>query len=691
VTSALAILFALAAAPEVTKVEPPGWWAGHSLNPVRLLVRGRNLAGARVAAIPDLQAGSVRVNEAGTYLFADVTIAPAAAAGRRTLRVVTPGGTAEAPFDLLAPLPRDGRFQGFSAEDVIYEIMPDRFADGDPGNDDPRKSKGLFDRAKSRYYHGGDLKGVIDRLPYLKDLGMTALWLTPVYDNNDRPNEKERPEGEAVTDYHGYGAVDFYAVDEHLGDMTILRELVEAAHRAGIKVIQDQVANHTGPCHPWVADPPTPTWFHGSAERHLDETWQTWTIADPHAPPELRESTLDGWFVNILPDLNQDDPEVARYLVQNALWWVGMTGLDGIRQDTLPYVPRRFWRDWSAALHREYPRLGIVGEMWDGDPGLVSFFQGGALRFDGVDSGIDTLFDFPLFYPVRRAFAEGKPLKEVATMLGHDHLYRDARDLLTFAGNHDTPRFMSELGASVDGLRLAFTFLLTARGLPMIYAGDEIGMPGGGDPDNRRDFPGGWPGDPRDAFTEAGRTPAERSVFDRVRTIARLRAELPALRRGSHVSLAVGEQVYAFARVAGGASVVIGLNNGSDPAAIDLPATPAHLSDGVTLEDRLGAARPVRVEAGRMKVTLPPRTAVIYAPRQLRRARPRRRGPAPRPVARRTSRRERGAPRPARDRRRRTRSRCAGGPRSAAAARRGSSAAGEGRPDRPGPPGRARA
>jgi len=610
----LAIVVALAATPEVTKVEPPGWWPGHSLNPVRVLVRGRNLAGARVAATAGLRAGNVRVNEAGTYLFADVTIAARAAPRQETLRVTTPAGTAQAPFDVMPPLPRDGRFQGFSAEDVVYEIMPDRFADGDPGNDDPPKSKGLFDRARKRYYHGGDLKGIIDRLPYLKDLGVTALWLTPVYDNNDHLNEKERPEGEAITDYHGYGAVDFYAVDEHLGDLAILRELVEAAHRAGIKVIQDQVANHTGPYHPWVADPPTPTWFHGSPERHLDETWQTWTIADPHAPPEMRESTLDGWFVNILPDLNQDDPEVARYLIQNALWWVGMTGLDGIRQDTLPYVPRRFWRDWSAALHREYPRLRIVGEMWDGDPALVSFFQGGARRFDGVDSGIDTLFDFPLFYPVRRAFAEGKPLKEVATMLAHDQLYRDAAGLVTFVGNHDTARFMNEPGASVEGLRLAFTFLLTARGLPMIYAGDEIGMPGGGDPDNRRDFPGGWAEDPRNAFTEAGRTPAERSVFDRVRTLARLRAELPALRRGRHVSLAVGDQAYAFARVAEGASVVVVLNNGGTGVSLDLPAAPAGLIGSATLEDRLGGA-PVRVEGGRIQVTLPPRSAAVYAPR----------------------------------------------------------------------------
>jgi glycosidase len=613
VSAAAIAVFVLLAAPEVTKIEPPGWWPGHSVNPVRVLVRGRNLAGARVAAAPGLRAGNVRVNAAGTYLFVDVTIAPTAAPGARALPVTTSSGRAEVSFEVMRPLPREGRFQGFSAEDLIYEIMPDRFADGDPGNDDPARSRGLFDRARKRYYHGGDLKGIIDRLPYLQDLGVTALWLTPVYDNNDRLNERERPEGEAITDYHGYGAVDFYAVDEHLGDLATLRDLVDAAHRRGLKVIQDQVANHTGPYHPWVADPPTPTWFHGSAERHLDETWQTWTVADPHAPPELRASTLDGWFVNILPDLNQNDPEVARYLIQNALWWVGATGLDGIRQDTLPYVPRTFWRDWSAALHREYPRLRIVGEMWDGDPGLVSFFQGGAPRFDGVDSGIDTLFDFPLFYPVRRAFAEGKPLKEVATMLAHDQLYHDAARLVTFAGNHDTPRFMNESGATPDGLRLAFTFLLTARGLPMIYAGDEIGMPGGGDPDNRRDFPGGWTGDARNAFDPAGRTPEEQAVFARVRTLAHLRAALPALRRGRHVSLAVGDQTYAYARAAEGSVAVVAINNGTAPAELEVPAGPAGLTDGRTLVDRLGAAVPVTVEGGRLRITLPARSASIYS------------------------------------------------------------------------------
>jgi glycosidase len=220
--------------------------------------------------------------------------------------------------------------------------MPDRFANGDPANDDPPVSRGMYDRAKSRYYHGGDFRGVIQHLPYLKDLGVTAIWLTPIYDNVNHLNQREKYEGQAITDYHGYGTVDFYGVEEHFGSLDDYRELVDRAHALGMKVIQDQVANHTGPYHPWVEDPPAPAWFHGTDAQHLSNSWRTWTLIDPHASPVAQASTLDGWFVGILPDLNQDDPEVARYLIQNTLWWIGRSGIDGIRQDTVPYVPRRF-------------------------------------------------------------------------------------------------------------------------------------------------------------------------------------------------------------------------------------------------------------------------------------------------------------------------------------------------------------
>ena len=607
---------ALAAPPEVTKVEPPSWWIGHSVNPVRLLIRGQNLAGARtLASGAGVAAAGTRVNAAGTYVFVDVVIARDAKPGAHPLRIVTAGGEASAPFEVLRPLPREGRFQGFSPDDIIYLIMPDRFSNGDPSNDDPAVSRGMWDRQKPRYYHGGDFQGIIDHLPYLKDLGVTAIWLNPVYDNVNHLNERERYDGQAIADYHGYGAVDYYGVEEHFGTLAQFRELVDAAHRHGIKVIQDQVANHTGPYHPWVKNPPLPDWFHGTEMHHLANTWQIWTLIDPHATPEVRQATLDGWFVDILPDLNQDDPDVARYLIQNTLWWVGISGLDGIRQDTLPYVPRRFWREWMQAIKREYPKLRVVGEVFDGDPALVSFFQGGQARFDGVDSGVDTVFDFPTYFAVRRAFVEGKAVHDLVVMAGHDYLYPNASLLVTFLGLHDVARFMHEKGATTQGLDLAFTFLMTARGIPMIYYGDEIGMRGGGDPDNRRDFPGGWREDERNAFTEAGRTPGEQAIWEHVRRLARLRGELAPLRRGSMTNLCVSDQSYGYARSSSEGGVVVLINNAPEAAEVSCDLSTLRPSEGARLTDRLGVAPELRITGGKVQARFPGRDAGIYVVR----------------------------------------------------------------------------
>jgi maltose/moltooligosaccharide transporter len=585
------------AAPVVTKVDPPNWWTGHSINPVRVLIRGTGLAGARVSPTDTgVSVSNVRVNTTGTYVFADLRVNTP---GKHPLRITTTTGTATAPFEVLAPLPRAGRFQGFSPDDLIYLIMPDRFANGDPSNDDPAVSKGLFDRSKPRYYHGGDLQGIIDRLPYLKDLGVTALWINPLYDNVNHLNEKEKYDGAAITDYHGYGAVDFYGVEEHFGDMAKFRELSDKAHAAGIKIILDMVANHSGPYHSWVTDPPLPDWFHGTAGKHIKETWQTWTLMDPHAPAELRRPTLDGWFIDILPDLNQDEPEVARYIIQNTLWWVGMAGLDGIRQDTMPYVPRTFWRDWMAAIHREYPKLRVVGEVFDGDASVVSFFQGGKARFDGVDSGVDTLFDFPSYYGIRHVFANGQPVKELAAAIAHDALYQRPEWLVTFLGLHDVTRFLHESGANVEGLKLAFTYLLTTRGIPMIYYGDEIGMDGGDDPDNRRDFPVA-------AFTQDGRTREQRIVFEHVRQLAALRARTPGLRQGAMTELAETDFAYAYSR---GEDVIVAINNGKAAETLNVAGKAG------MWRDQLGDGRQSASQDGRLIIPLAPRSAVVLVRR----------------------------------------------------------------------------
>ena len=370
--------------------------------------------------------------------------------------------------------------------------------------------------------------------------------------------------------------------------MAKLRELVESAHRLGMKVIQDQVANHSGPYHPWVTDSPTPTWYNGTVDRHLANTWQTWTLADPNSPEPMRRATLDGWFINILPDLNQGDPETARYIIQNTLWWPGVTGLDGIRQDTWPYVPRAFWRDWMAAIKREYPGMRVVGEMFDGNPALVSFFAGGRAQYDGIDTGVDSLFDFPTYFQIRQAFAQGKPIRNVSTMLSNDRLYPHPDNLVTFLGLHDVGRFMSEPGATVDGLKLAWTFLMTARGIPMIYYGDEIGMQGGNDPDNRRDFPGGWAGDAHNAFEASGRTAAEQAVFSHLQKLTALRAENDCLRHGRTVNLLNEEQQYAYARVGSRDSAMIVLNNAPSAANLEFGVP---LPDGTVLRDALSSTR----------------------------------------------------------------------------------------------------
>jgi glycosidase len=601
---------AAAAQPSISKVEPPDWPSEAQPVTLRLLLTGANLAGARVRA--PFPTARIAVSASGTHLFVDLTLPAHAAPGNYSLRVENGSGAATARFGIAAPLSAAGRFQGFSPDDIIYLLMPDRFANGDPSNDDPPASRGLYDRTKPRFYHGGDFRGIIDHLPYLKDLGVTAIWVTPIYDNVNHLNERERYDNQAITDYHGYGAVDFYAVEEHFGSLAVFRELVDRAHALGIKVIQDQVANHTGPYHPWVTDAPTPHWFHGSETDHVANTWRTWTLIDPHASPAAQSSTLDGWFVNILPDLNQDDPEVARYLIQNTLWWIGRTGIDGIRQDTVPYVPRRFWRDWTAAIHAKYPKFKVVGEVFDSDPALPSFFQGGRARFDGVDSGLDTVFDFPLQDAVARVFTGKAPMRELPKLLGHDSLYPAPGRLVTFVGLHDMPRFLYRQGATVVGLKQAFAFVLTTRGIPMIYYGDEVGMTGGDDPDNRRDFPGGWKDDPANAFEASGRSAVQEDLFRFVRKLTHLRAATPALRQGKLVDLLVDDDAYAFTRASAGSRVIVVFNGAGDSARLHIPLAGSGIEDGVRLENLLGGGAPVEARRGAIEIEMPARSSAIY-------------------------------------------------------------------------------
>jgi 1,4-alpha-glucan branching enzyme len=354
----LAVCAAGQAAPQVNKVDPPNWWVHHTKNPVQVMLTGTELREATVAAASKgFRVEVRRTSENGHYLFAYVTIDPSVRAGKYRFEVKGATGVASFELGVDEPLDPRGRFQGFSMEDVIYLIMPDRFANGDASND------GRVDRTSARAMHGGDLKGIREHLGYLKDLGVTGVWMTPIYRNTLGNFEA----------YHGYSTVDYYAVEPRFGTIEDLRAMVDEAHRLGLKVVQDQVANHSGPRHPWVADPPTPTWFHGlDRTPKLRNNFDIAALSDPYARPKRRESPLEGWFAGSLPDFNQDDPLAADYITQNALWWVGMTGLDGIRQDTYPYVDRPFWEKWQTALDAQYPKLVVTGEVTAPTPAVLS-------------------------------------------------------------------------------------------------------------------------------------------------------------------------------------------------------------------------------------------------------------------------------------------------------------------------------
>lgn len=603
--------------PSVEKIDPPSWWTGSTFDPVRVLIRGKNLLGATIESnTPGISASNFQSSSNGHYLFADIKLAETVRVGKYDLRLVTAAGSTAFPFEVFAPQPRLGNYNGFRPDDVIYFVFTDRFADGDATNNDPPKSKGLYNRQKGRHYHGGDLQGIIDKLPYIRSLGATAIWTTPVYDNADREDTLETypPETPTTTGFHGYGAVDFYAVDEHLGSVAKLREFVQKAHMAGFVVLQDQVVNHTGPYHVWAEDPPTPNWFNGTVKDHVSNNWQKWTTMNPRATYQTQSRNIDGWFIDILPDLNQNNPEVEKYLIQNSLWWMAQVGFDAIRMDTLPHVPRTFWSKWGAAVHREFPKVNILGELFDGDPALLSYFQKGKRGHDGIDPEIDTLYDFTLFYALRGVFAKGESIRQISQVFAKDWLYPKPSVLVSFLGVHDMERFMNEKGATIEGLKLAQTMIMTSRGTPLLYYGDEIAMPGGGDPDNRRDFPGGFSGDSKNAFAQNGRTTQENEVFNHLAKLGELRKQLEPLRRGRSLDLLDEEQQLAFARLTDNAAVIVIFNNDTKSAevAFDISFISKQIGVNATLSDALGKLNEIRVNDGKVKATIPARSAGIF-------------------------------------------------------------------------------
>jgi glycosidase len=556
--------------PLVEKVEPPNWWANHTVNPVRLLVRGANFQNAKVSSKTNLlKVSNVKINSRGDYLFFDVNIPKNTKAAKYDFEVSTASGKTIIPFEISAPLDTKTNFKGVTNDDIIYLILRDRFADGDASNNKDA------DRKNPRAWHGGDFRGVTQKIPYLKELGVTAIWLTPWYDNPDEANQCDKPWC-PYTNYHGYHAIDYYGVENHFGTFEDLREMIKIAHQNGIKVIQDQVANHVGVQHPWSKNPPLDNWFSPFAQN----TFNNSVLLSPNSSQSEKDNLLKGWFNQLLPDNNHDEPEVARYQIQNALWWIAATGIDGIRQDTIQYMPREFIRDWSSAILKQYPKFYIVGEVFERDSAQTAFFQGGKTGWDKIDTKLPSVFDFKLWETSQQVFTGRKPVRALRDVLKYDGLYPNINNVTVLTNNHDTDRFMSLPNATLEGAMMHTAFVLATRGIPQLYYGEEIAMTGGYDPDNRKDFSGGFSGDKQDKFTKAGRDSDEQKMFEWTQKFIKLRKENRALREGKTVDLFYDNDAYLFGRYfeedkslryRENNYVVLGINFSGQPKRISLP------------------------------------------------------------------------------------------------------------------------
>jgi len=561
-TEGVGVEKANAQAPEIQKVEPGNWWVDMRWNEVQVMLYGAHLDDVSAHVVEEgVTVTAVHSVPNAAYAFVDLHIAADARAGSYTL--VLRSGEEETrvsyPIDA-RPTGADGP-RGFGPDDVVYLIAPDRFANGNPANDRVEEIRDEYDPSEPGMRHGGDLEGIIQHLDALEELGVTALWLMPVLENRGENS------------YHGYAATDLYRVDPRLGSNDTYRRLVEAAQQRGMKVIYDHVSNHIGIEHPWISNLPRDRWLNGSVDDHLSQKHYKMSVADPHADPEQPEMLRTFWFVDAMPDLNQRDPFVETYLIQNSIWWVETTGLDGIREDTYPYANPHFLSRWAQALRAEYPNFSIVGEIWDTAPPFTAMYQEGSPLSTGVKTHLPSVMDFALSTAFRDYLTGDGGLDGIYQVLAQDFLYGNPMHVMTLIDNHDMPRAAYLADGDTDRLKQVLTMLLTTRGIPQLLYGTEIGMVGGASHvELREDYPGGFPGDERNAFTAEGRTAAENEIYDFVQTLLTLRADHAALRRGRLVQYppTYGDRVYTYRRVDDNEEILVLINGHDEARRVDL-------------------------------------------------------------------------------------------------------------------------
>jgi neopullulanase len=556
----------VAVADRVERIEPLSWWVGMKDDRLQLMVHGDRVAELK----PALQHAGVSIESVErvanpNYLFINLRIAPDTRPGELKIDFRQGGRTAASrTYVLNAREPGSAERAGFGPQDAIYLITPDRFANGDPANDTVKGLRDGLDRREPFGRHGGDLRGIANHLDYVAGMGFTQLWLNPVLEN-----------AQASITYHGYAITDFYSVDPRLGTNEAYRQLAAEARKRGIGLIKDIVLNHCGSEHWWMRDPPTPDWFNMGGKfvptHHVREALQ-----DPHAAEVDRRDFQDGWFVESMPDMNQRNPYLATYLIQNTLWWIEYANLSGLRIDTYPYSDRAFLTEWSRRVMEEYPNLNVVGEEWSGNPVTVSYWQRGRNPPDGYVSYLPSLFDFPLHEAVLQALEEkedwGTGLRRIYRVLAADALYPDPYNLVVFPDNHDVNRMFTVLGDRADLQRMAVAFFLTTRGIPQLFYGTEILMASPGPKNDgviRGDFPGGWAGDAKSAFTGRGLNAAERDMQDYTRALLQWRRTAAAMRDGKLTHFVPFDGIYVYFRHNAAQTVMVVMNNNDDARAVE--------------------------------------------------------------------------------------------------------------------------
>lgn len=558
------------AAVKVDRIDPANWFVGMKNTSLQLMVYGENIRQADVTTDYDgVKIDSIVRLDSPNYLLVYLNL-KGVRPGEMTLNFKNGKAVKKVKYELKAREKRGEERMGFTNADVLYMLMPDRFADGNPDNND---IKGMnpykTDRSQPSLRHGGDLEGIRRHLDYFKELGVTALWFTPVLENNS-------PGGS----YHGYATTDYYRVDPRFGTNDEYRRLTDEAHAKGLKIVMDMIFNHCGFEHPWIKDMPskdwlnTPEWLYDRKDKtkaevnrkYMQTTYKLTPTVDPYASAIDLKEIVDGWFVPSMPDLNQRNPHVIRYLIQNSIWWIETVGIDGIRMDTYPYADANAMALWMKTIDEEYPNFNVVGETWVSDPPYTAAWQKDS-KISQRNSYLKTVMDFSFHAKINQAKYEntdgsGNGMNRIYENFVYDYLYPNPSSVMAFVENHDTDRFLGN-GRDTAALKQAMAILLTVKRIPQLYYGTEILMNGTKEKTDgyvRKDFPGGFPGDDHNAFTAGGRTPEENAMFTWLSRLLHWRQGNDVITKGSQTQFIPYNGVYVIARRYNGKNVMTVVN-----------------------------------------------------------------------------------------------------------------------------------